>query len=605
LSAAGGSRDWRALLALVAVPVLLVGLFARSYYTPDEPREASLALSMAHQAQRVVPELGGQYFLEKPPLTYWLAGASIRALGASPASARLPGLAYALLAIAALAALATRAAGPRSGLVAGLVTATALILYQVEIWLATDALLLAGVALSLYGLYRAWLGDTPRERYAGYAWFHAGLVLAFYAKNFAGWMVPVLALLTLVVLERRWRALIAVELWAFVPATVLAIGVWVAAVARLPDGAAALRVLFWHNLVGRAMPVAAEAQFAYATGHVNYPGKYLVELPVYLLPWTPLAVAALRNAVRSWRSSGPLGSAWRLALGAIVPATLLLSIAATARGIYYGPCALGFALLIGLWARGPHDLFDRAALACTAILVALLALICGALAALTAFAPRAAPWVGAGSLALLATAAAMVLSGAAARAAARKGTATDIGAALAPLALATGLTLSLIVLPLYLRLNSWMDLRVAATPLYAAAGHRPLIVFHPDETTEAMVALYPPAAPVIAVIRSTDAESAAAAGQQLRAQPDAALLYLVPGRAQWGLKRWLEFLGYRRGESRPAGPPSLPSGMPALELRCLVTRAGGRAYALYVLASSGAEPAAALRSADCPPEHAS
>jgi 4-amino-4-deoxy-L-arabinose transferase-like glycosyltransferase len=595
-----GFRDWRALLALVAVPVLAVGLFSRAYYTPDEPREASLVVSMASQSQHVVPELGGQYFLEKPPLTYWLAGASIRALGASPASARLPGLGYALMTVAALAALAARAAGPRGGLAAGVVSASALILYQVEIWLATDALLLAGVAISLYGLYRAWLGEIRSERYLGYAGYHAGLVLAFYAKNFAGWMVPVFALLTLIALERRWRELIAVELWAFVPATVTAIGVWVAAVAQLPGGSEALKVLFWHNLVGRAVPVAAEAQYAYATGHINYPGKYLVELPVYLLPWTLLAVAALRRCAMAWRTPGALGSAWRLALGVIVPATLLLSAAATARGIYYGPCALGFALLIGLWAGGPHDRFDRAAAIGTAALVAVQALVCGALATLAAFAPREAPWVWAGSGALLGMAGALVLAGVAVRAAGRSP--PDPAAALAALALATALTLSLVLLPLYLRLNGWMDLRVAAVPLYAAAGSRPLIVLYPDETTEAMVALYPPPAPVVSVIRATDAQAASAVAEQFAARPGAALLYLVPGRAQWGLTRWLEFLGYRSGAAAPSGLPSLPAGMPALELRCLVTRAGGRAYALYVV-RTGAP--AVVRSGQCPAERAS
>jgi len=604
LSTSAGSRDWRALLALVAVPVLLVGLFARAYYTPDEPREASLALSMAQQSQHVVPELSGHYFVEKPPLTYWLAAASIQVFGASPASVRLPGLAYALVAVAALAALGARAAGGRAGLMAGIVTATALILYQVEIWLATDALLLAAVAVALYGLYWAWPSDIRRERYSGYACYHAGLLLAFYAKNFAGWMVPVFALLTLVILERRWRELIAVELWAFVPVTALAIGVWVLAVARLPGGAAALKVLFWHNLVGRAVPVASEAPYAYATGHLNYPGKYLVELPVYLLPWTPLAIAAMRRALTSWRSRGALGSAWRLALGAIVPATILLSAAATARGIYYGPSALGFALLIGLWAAGPHDRFDRAAVLITAACVALEALLCGALAGLTAFAPRQPPWAWAGTGALLATLAALLFAGAAARAAWRSRAPTELGAASAPLALATGLALSLVLLPLYLRLNSWLDLRVAATPLYAAAGNRPIIVLDPDETTEAMLALYPPLSPAIAIIRSTDAAPAAAVAGRLAAIPEAALLYLVPGRAQWGIKRWLQFLGYRPGASDQHAAPIPPPGFNTLELRCLVTRAGGRSYALYVQRPAGADPAGAVRFDDCPAERA-
>ena len=106
---------------------------------------------------------------------------------------------------------------------------------------------------------------------------------------------------------------------------------------------------------------------------------------------------------------------------------------------------------------------------------------------------------------------------------------------------------------------------------------------------------------MIAVIRSTQANSASAAADQFAAQPGAALLYLVPGRAQWGLRRWLEFLGYRADAAQPVAP-SLPAGMPALELRCLVTRAGGRAYALYVLRSSGTDATAAVRSGDCPPE---
>jgi len=54
-------------------------LFGRPYWTPDEPREAALAASMMHAAQPL-PTLLGRTFAEKPPLTYWLAGASMRML---------------------------------------------------------------------------------------------------------------------------------------------------------------------------------------------------------------------------------------------------------------------------------------------------------------------------------------------------------------------------------------------------------------------------------------------------------------------------------------------------------------------------------------------
>ena len=73
-------------LLWLVLPLLCVGLFARVYYTPDEPREASLVVAMASQADKSLPELGGQPFAEKPPLLYWLGGGAVAALGSSPAA---------------------------------------------------------------------------------------------------------------------------------------------------------------------------------------------------------------------------------------------------------------------------------------------------------------------------------------------------------------------------------------------------------------------------------------------------------------------------------------------------------------------------------------
>ena len=83
----------RSPLALVSATLLLiwcVGIFGRGYWTPDEPREADIAWRMSWQADKAVPLLAGEAFCEKPPLTYWLAAAPIRAfrhrsLGRAPA----------------------------------------------------------------------------------------------------------------------------------------------------------------------------------------------------------------------------------------------------------------------------------------------------------------------------------------------------------------------------------------------------------------------------------------------------------------------------------------------------------------------------------------
>ena len=283
---------------LLLVPIACVGLFGRVYYTPDEPREASLVASMLAQPHKALPELDGHPFAEKPPLLYWLGAASVHEFGATPAAARLPNLAYLLVTALALGALAGRAAGPTAGFATAIVAVTALQLYQVLIWLATDAPLVAGVAIALLGCYTGLTATGARERALGYLGFNLGLAVAFFAKGFAGWLVPIPAFVLVVVVERRWRELVRAELWLGALLLVLAIGAWVYAVDHLPLGRESLKVMFWYNLVGRALPLEAPPEFAYATGHQNSFGKYFIELPLYLLPWIALALAAARRGLR-------------------------------------------------------------------------------------------------------------------------------------------------------------------------------------------------------------------------------------------------------------------------------------------------------------------
>jgi 4-amino-4-deoxy-L-arabinose transferase-like glycosyltransferase len=588
---AGWLADWRVRLALVVAPIALVGLFSRVYYTPDEPREASLALAMASQSQHAIPELGGRYFMEKPPLQYWLSGAAIHAFGASPAAARLPLLLSLSLAMASLALLAARAAGSRAGFATGLVAASALQLYQVEIWLATDSLLLAGVALALLGLYLGYTAPHPRRRLIGYALFHAGLLVAFFAKNLAGWVVPALAFATLIVWDGRYGELLRRELWLPVPVLLALVLAWVFSVGSLPGGRAALRVFFVDNLLGRAIPLAADAPYAYTKAHQNSPGKYLLELPAYLLPWTPLAVAALRGAKEAVLGAAHVRIVYRLALGAFLPAFALLSLAATARGIYLAPALLGLALLLGLWsaARERHDRFDRLCLALTALLAALEALAVAVAAALACYAPawrtRASELLG--LLALLGGGAAVATAlGALYLSLRRPREGLPVGAVLGALGVSLALTLGPTAAALYSRLNDFLDLRQSAARLEGAIGARPLLLLYPDETTEAMVRLYLPRVELRASL--PPGQRPEAAGAAIAAAPDAAVLYLVPGR-QWGLSAWRAFLGLG-GVAAPAAKLALPAGLPPLALERLVSRPGGRSYALLSLERAAPEP---------------
>src|SRR5580700_695905 len=326
-------------------------MFGRGYWTPDEPREADIAWRMSWQPQKAVPLLAGEAFCEKPPLTYWLAAVPIRLFGAEAWSTRAPNLLYAAITALAVGWLARRSAGRTAGFVGAAAMSTFLLSYQVAIWLATDAPLLAAVSVALLGVYLGFYATNSRERWRGYLLMHAALGVGFLCKSAVAWMVPAMAIVTLAIWEKRWRELLRWELYAGLVLQAAMVLTWVWFVYVGADGPDHLKVFFWNNLLGRFTRIDAPNGLQYAAAHRNFPGKYLIELPLYLAPWTLLVIAAARRAWRQRRASLDDYRPVRFALAASVPPLALLSVAATARNIYFAPALPGAALLLAWWAR--------------------------------------------------------------------------------------------------------------------------------------------------------------------------------------------------------------------------------------------------------------
>ena len=477
-----------AIVALLALaPFWLVGMFDRGLWTPDEPREADIAWNMAHQHERALPHLAGVRFLEKPPLSYWMSAGALHVFGESAQAARAPNLLYAVLATVALAALAAAAASAEAAVVAALMAGSALLGVRVAVWLAPDAGLLAGCAGSLLGVYLGYVSPPGRRKFAGYTLMHAGAAVGFMAKSGPGWIVPALALGGLLVWEQRWRELRRWELYAGLLLQLLVIGPWIAAVASLPEGTSALRVLFWNNLMGRFTQVAAPTALDYTRGHANSPGKYLLELPIGLLPWTPLVIAAAARAWHRARAHDAAATAWRFALTASLPFLALLSVAATARDIYAAPVIIGLSMLVGLWwddARRSAAPFDRAVLASALVLVAVIALaLSGALAVMTATAPA-----GSSSARLALLSVAQIASSIAALVCAvRALRARSMAGGLAWTYIAYTASVCLACLAAFPVIDRWQNLSVLAMRIRADTASDTLAVLNADETTIAML----------------------------------------------------------------------------------------------------------------------
>jgi 4-amino-4-deoxy-L-arabinose transferase-like glycosyltransferase len=490
------SRAWLPGLGGALLLIWCVGIFGRGYWTPDEPREADIAWRMSWQTDKAVPQLAGDAFCEKPPLTYWLAAAPIAAFGPAAWAARLPNLLYALITALATGLLAWRSAGRFAGCVAAAAVSTFLLAYQVAIWLATDAPLLAAVAVSLLGAYSGFYADGRPQRLRGYLLMHGALALGFLSKSAVAWMVPALALLTLSIWERRWRELLRWELYAGLLLQAVVILSWVWFVYAGTDGVEHLKVFFWNNLIGRFTAVDAPAQIQYAAGHKNSPGKYLLELPLYLFPWTLLVAAAARRAWRQRRHLDDAGArTLRFALACSLPPLLLLSLAATARNIYLAPALPGAALLLAWWARDilpGADVWEARALRATAAMLLLGAM--GFAAALVLVAADAWDGMTAAASFVLVSAVGLLAATGLALQAWRSASHRALHA-LGALFLAYCALLAGPASQLYGQVDRWQDLAKISRAIQRDAVGRPLILLAPDETTRAVIDLYAPGEP--------------------------------------------------------------------------------------------------------------
>jgi 4-amino-4-deoxy-L-arabinose transferase-like glycosyltransferase len=567
-------------LALVALlAAWSVGMFARGYWTPDEPREADIAWRMSWQANRVVPTLAGAPIVEKPPLAYWVSGASIAAFGDTPTATRLPNLLYALVTVVAVGLLARTLLGAAAEVPAMLFAGTFAMSYQVAIWLTTDAPLVASVALALLGAARGFTAPTSRSRAWGYLLMHVGLAAAFLAKGPAGWLVPALALVGTIVLERRWRELLRWELWLPAIVPLGAAAAWTLAVAARPDGPELLRVAYWYNLVGRAVTVASPADADYST-HRNWPGKYVVELALYVFPWFGVTAAALWRAWRVRRTGTPAERLARhFAASAFLLPLAVLSIASTARGVYAGQLLPGVALLCAAWTIAPSmgeaatRRVLRSAVACAALLGLLL------LAAWLLFTPDGAQSgrdvTRAAFAGLGAALGALVLGAAWSEAGHSPATRVVALVGLGTCALLTGPGFAA-----FRAIQPTMDFAHLGAAIRATVGDAPLVLWRADETTRGFVDRYVRRDPD--VVNDWDANAAReTVGDRLAAHPGTLALAMLQGRARGPVESHLPATWLR-----PLPPPPAEiANDPRVRVVREIDVPGGRRYAVLAAAT--------------------
>jgi 4-amino-4-deoxy-L-arabinose transferase-like glycosyltransferase len=118
------------LVIVVAAIVFGVGLGSNRTLTDHEALLSGTTRQMVESRDWLVPRIGDQTWLEKPPLPYWLAATSAVTFGTfNEWTMRLPSALIGLVVVLLVMRLASRLFGPTVGVLSGLIQATCV--YQV------------------------------------------------------------------------------------------------------------------------------------------------------------------------------------------------------------------------------------------------------------------------------------------------------------------------------------------------------------------------------------------------------------------------------------------------------------------------------------------
>ena len=251
----------------------------------DEPRYAQIAREMLDRHEWITPILGGEAWLEKPPLYYWQAMVAYKMFGVHDWSARLPSAVDASLIVLAVY-LFMRKLRPGFHLDAALMTASAAGLVGFAHAASTDMPLASMFCLAMLCWYAWW--ETSQRLYLAAFYFFLGL--AALAKGPVAIVLAGIVIALFAVAAANSRFIVR-TLWlpGMILFLVVALPWYLALQVRHPEFFRLF--ILEHNL----------ARFGTDLYHHAAPfWYYLPVTALALVPWTVFAAASVVEIVRRW-----------------------------------------------------------------------------------------------------------------------------------------------------------------------------------------------------------------------------------------------------------------------------------------------------------------
>jgi 4-amino-4-deoxy-L-arabinose transferase-like glycosyltransferase len=258
----------------------------------DEPRYAQVAREMLERHDWITPVLGGEPWLEKPPLYYWQAMLAYRVLGVSDWTARLPAALDATFLVLAVYFFLRRFR-PGFELDGALIVASSAGIIGYARAASMDMALAAAFTIGMLGWW-AWR-ESGKKIFL--AVFYGFMALGMLAK---GPVAPFLAMLVIVLYAAAVRELRLVPKTLWLPGILLFCAMalpWYFAV-QIHNAEFFREFIVEHNL----------GRFSQNLYHHTEPFWYYLPVTAFaLVPWTVIVIAAFAQSIRLWWAKRKLG----------------------------------------------------------------------------------------------------------------------------------------------------------------------------------------------------------------------------------------------------------------------------------------------------------